>query len=64
MGDFIALAGEMIAANAEPAGIVVVSSRFKPAEFAVIADAIHGAVRLYPGGDPGAVRFLARRASE
>lgn len=57
MGDFIALAGEMIAANAEHAG-------FKPAEFAVIADATHEAVRLYPGDAPGAVLFLARRVSE
>ena len=64
VGDFIALAGEMIAANAEHAGIVFVSSRFRPAEFAVIADAIHEAVRLYPGGAPGAVLFLARRATE
>jgi hypothetical protein len=62
--DFIALAGEMIAANAEHAGIVLVSSRFKPADFAVIADGIHEAVRLYPAGAPGVVLFLARRGSE
>ena len=64
VGDFITLADAMIAANAEHAGIVLVSSRFKPAEFAVIADAIHEAVRLYPRGAFGAVLFLTRRVSE
>jgi predicted nuclease of predicted toxin-antitoxin system len=37
---------------------------FKPAEFVVIADAIHEAVRRYPDGAPGAVLFLARRVPE
>ena len=60
MADFVALATEMIAANADHAGIVLVSSRFRTDDFGGIAEAIEEVARRYPGDIPGAVLYLAR----
>jgi hypothetical protein len=60
VADFVALAGEMIAANVDYAGIGLVSSRFRADDFDGIAAAIERAARLYPAGLPGAVLYLAR----
>lgn len=62
VADFVALATEMIAANADHAGIVLVSSRFRTDDFHGIADAIEQATRRYPEGLPGVVLYLARPA--
>ena len=62
LADFVALATEMIAANVDHAGIVLVSSRFRTDDFHGIADAIEQAARCYPEGLPGAVLYLARPA--
>ena len=58
--DFVALATEMIAANVDHAGIVLVSSRFRTDDFSRIAEAIEQAARRYPGDIPGTVLYLAR----
>ena len=60
VADFVALATELIAANAVHAGIVLVSSRFRTDDFTGIADAIAQAARRYPDGVPGAVLYLTR----
>jgi len=62
VADFVALATEMIAANVDHAGIVLVSSRFRTDDFHGIADAIELATHRYPEGLPGAVLYLARPA--
>lgn len=62
VADFVALATEMIAANVDHAGIVLVSSRFRTDDFHGIADAIEQATRRYPEGLPGVVLYLARPA--
>ncbi len=60
--DFVALATEMIAANVDHAGIVLVSSRFRTDDFHGIAAAIEQANGRYPEGLPGAVLYLSRPA--
>ena len=60
VADFVALATEMIAANVDHAGIVLVSSRFRTDDFQGLADAIEPATRRYPEGLPGVVLYLAR----
>lgn len=62
VADFVALATEMIAANVDHAGIVLVSPRFRTDDFPGIADAIEQAARRYPEGLPGVVLYLARPA--
>jgi hypothetical protein len=60
VADFVALAIGMIAANADHAGIVLVSSRFRTGDFGGIVEAIEEVARRYPGDIPGAVLYLAR----
>ena len=60
VADFIALATEMIAANADHAGIVLISSQFRTDDFGGIAGAIDQAARRYPGDIPGTVLYVAR----
>jgi len=62
VADFVALATEMIAANADHAGIVLVSSAFRTDDFGAIADAIEQPARRYPNGIPGTVRYLSHPA--
>jgi uncharacterized protein with PIN domain len=62
VADFVALAGAAIAANANHAGIILVSSRFRADDFARIATAIEQVAQRYPGGLPGSVLFLAHPA--
>jgi predicted nuclease of predicted toxin-antitoxin system len=60
VADFVVLATELIAANADHSGIVLVSAGFRTDDFNGIADAIERAARGYPGGLPGAVIYLTR----
>jgi len=60
--DFVALATETIAANADHAGIVLVSPAFRTDDFTALADAIEQAARRYPAGLPGIVLYLTRPA--
>lgn len=62
VADFVALATEMIAANADHAGIVLVSAAFRTDDFTAIAGAIEQAARRYPEGLPGTVLYLTRPA--
>lgn len=62
VADFVALATETIAANADHAGIVLVSSAFRTDDFTAIADAIERAARRYPDGLPGMVLYVTRLA--
>lgn len=55
VADFVALATELIAANADHAGIVLVSSAFRTDDFSAIAGVIEQAARRYPDGIPGTV---------
>ena len=57
VADFVVLATELIAANAEHAGIVLVSSAFPTDDFSGVADAIERVARRYPHGIPGAVLY-------
>lgn len=60
--DFVVLATELIAANADHAGIVLVSSAFRTDDFNALAGAIEQAARCYPDGIPGIVLHLTRPA--
>lgn len=60
VADFIALAAEMIAANTDHAGIMLVSARFRRADFSAVAAAIEEAARRYPGGLSSTVLYLVR----
>lgn len=62
VADFIDLAVEMIAANHDHAGIVLVSGGFRTDDFSGIAAAIERAARLYPGGLRSTILFLTHRA--
>jgi len=59
VADLVVLATELIAANADHAGIVLVSSAFRPDDFSAIAGAIEQAARRYPDGIPGTVLYLS-----
>lgn len=59
--DFLLLSGQMIAANTEHAGIIVVQASFRGNEFQEIAAGIHEIVRQYPGGLRGSVVYLQRQ---
>ena len=58
--DFIDLAREAVATNAEHAGIIIVPSSFRGDEFQAIADAIVQALKPYRGGLRGLVVYLRR----
>ena len=58
--DFMELAHETVATNAEHAGIVLVPSSFRGDEFRAIADAIFRALKPYRGGLHGLVLYLRR----
>lgn len=62
VADFVVLATELIAANADHAGIVLVSSAFRTDDFAAVAGAIEQAARRYPHGIPGTVLYLSQTA--
>lgn len=62
VADFVALATDLIAANMDHAGIVLVSAGFRTDDFSSIADAIGQAASRYPGGLSGAVVYLTRPA--
>jgi predicted nuclease of predicted toxin-antitoxin system len=62
VADVVALATELIAANADHAGIVLVSSGFRTDDFSAIAGVIEQAARRYPDGIPGAVLYLSHPA--
>jgi hypothetical protein len=58
--DFLALAHDAVARNAEHAGIILVPSSFRGDEFQTIADAVHTAVSQHPKGWVGLVICLQR----
>jgi len=58
--DFIALAHEAVATNAEHAGIILVSSSFRGDEFQAIADGIVEALAPYRTGLRGVVIYVNR----
>ena len=58
--DFIDLAHEAVATNAEHAGIILVPSSFRGDEFRAIADAIVQALKTYRGCLRGLVVYLRR----
>lgn len=58
--DFIQLAHEAVATNADHAGIVLVPSSFRGDEFQAIADAIFEALKPYRGGLDGIVLYIKR----
>jgi Domain of unknown function (DUF5615) len=58
--DFLELAREAIAENAQHSGIVLIPSSFGTDEFSAIADGIAQVVRRYPGGLAGMVVYLSR----
>ena len=62
--DFIQLAREAVATNAEHGGIVLVPSSFRGDEFQAIADAIFEALKPYPGGLHDVVLYIKRGQRE
>lgn len=58
--DFLTLAHDAVARNAEHAGIVLVPSSFRGDEFQAIADAVHRAIGQHPEGLGGVVIYLRR----
>lgn len=50
--DFVALAADMTVANADHAGIILVSSQFRTDDFGGTADAIEAVAQRYPPGLP------------
>ena len=58
--DFLDLAHEAVASNAEHAGIVLVPSSFRGDEFQAIADGIFEALKPYDGGLRGLVVYIRR----
>ncbi len=58
--DFLTLAHDAVARNAEHAGIILVPSSFRGDEFQAIADAVHRAVSQHPKGLVGLVIYLRR----
>ena len=59
--DFVELAADAVAQNAEHGGIILVPSRFRTDEFDAIADGIERVAQQYPGGLLGTVVYLSRR---
>ncbi|HEY7652965.1 MAG TPA: DUF5615 family PIN-like protein [Methylomirabilota bacterium] len=59
VADFVVLATELIAANVDHAGIVLVPSAFRADDLGTIAGAIDQAARRYPDGIPGTVLYLS-----
>jgi len=59
--DFIQLARDAVAANAEHGGIVLVPSSFRGDEFQAIARAIVEALKPYRAGLQGIVLYIKRR---
>ncbi len=62
VADFVALATALIAANADHAGIVLVSWAFRTDDFSASASVIEQAARRYPDGTPGTVLYLSHPA--
>jgi hypothetical protein len=58
--DFLVLAHDAVARNADYAGIILVPSSFRGDEFQAIADAVHMAVSQHPKGLAGLVIYLRR----
>ena len=58
--DFLFLSAQMIAANTEHAGIIVIQASFRGNEFQAIADGIYEIVKQYPDGLRGSVVYLQR----
>jgi predicted nuclease of predicted toxin-antitoxin system len=58
--DFIELAADAVARNAEHDGIILVPSSFQTDEFEAIADGLERVVHQYPAGLPGTVVYLSR----
>ena len=58
--DFLALAHDAVARNAEHAGIILVPSSFRGNEFQAIAVAVQRAVSQHPRGLVGLVVYLRR----
>ena len=58
--DFLVLAHDAVARNADHAGIILVPSSFRGDEFQAIADAVHIAVSQHPKGLAGPVIYLRR----
>jgi hypothetical protein len=58
--DFVELAHEAVAANAEHAGIILVPSSFRGDEFQAIADGIVEALTPYQAGLRGIVIYVSR----
>jgi len=63
VSDFVSLAADMIAATADHAGIVLISSNWRANDFRAIAEAIEVLARRYPDGIRGAVVFLSSPGS-
>jgi hypothetical protein len=60
IADFAELAGELIAANIDHPGIVLVPSTFGTEEFSAIAGAVEQVADAYPDGLAGALIYLVR----
>lgn len=58
--DFLELARNAVARNAEHAGIILVPSSFRGGEFQAVADAVHTAVNQHPEGLAGVVVYLRK----
>jgi Domain of unknown function (DUF5615) len=58
--DFLVLAHDAVARNADHAGIILVPCSFRGDEFQAIADAVHRAVSQHPKGLAGLVVYLRR----
>jgi hypothetical protein len=58
--DFLVLAHDAVARNADHAGIILVPSSFRGDEFQAIADAVHRVVSQHPKGLGGLVIYLRR----
>lgn len=58
--DFVELAADAVARNAEHAGIILVPSSFRTDEFEAIVDGIERVVQQYFRGLPGTVVYLSR----
>lgn len=58
--DFVALARDAVASNAEHAGIILVPPSFRGDEFRAIANAVARALESYPDGLRGLVIYIDR----
>ena len=61
IGDFVKLATEAVATNAEHAGIILVPASFRGDEFQAIADAVLHVLERYPNGLADVIVYIRRQ---